>query len=79
MGREYRQQVGRDFRSGAATHDGKIAEDAKRQKDIETLGITVLRFKDADIQFNLKEVVKNIKNEILRLAGGEPPPLKKEE
>lgn len=64
---------------GAATHDSRVIEDAKRQKDIENLGITVLRFKDSDVKFNLAGVVEGIRLEILRLAKGEPPPLRKEE
>ena len=63
---------------GAATHDNKVIEDSKRQQKIESLGIKVIRFKDADVQFNLGAVVKIIKLEILRLAGS-PPPLEKEE
>lgn len=62
---------------GAASHNNKIEKDAVRQKEIEALGVKILRFTDADIRFNLNGVVENIKLEILRLC--EPPPLQKEE
>jgi very-short-patch-repair endonuclease len=78
---------------GVTTHDAKIEEDAKRQQAIESFGIYVLRFKDAEVRFNLAGVIGQIKLEILRLAdspfikgsplkaGGicSPPPLKNEE
>lgn len=70
---------------GAASHDDKVKQDQERQKEIESTGITVIRFNDADVRFNLEGVVEHIKTEILRLArpsarqADSPPPLRKEE
>lgn len=61
---------------GAASHDTKIEKDEARQRILETLGIKVMRFNDAEVRYNLEGVVNSIKTEILRLA---PPPLQKEE
>jgi len=63
---------------GRATHDGRIEQDFRRQKALEALGITVVRFKDSDVRYRLEAVVESIKLEILRLASS-PPPLEKEE
>lgn len=63
---------------GAASHDSKIEEDAKRQKELEALGVRVMRCKDSDVRYNLGGVMEMIKPEILRLADS-PPPLRKEE
>ena len=49
---------------GAATHDTRVAEDDKRQKEIEALGITILRFRDSDVQCNLPSVIETIKSKI---------------
>lgn len=62
---------------GAASHDTKIEADQERQRKIESLGIKVIRFKDADVKYNLAGVLGSIKSEILRRATA--PPLKKEE
>ncbi len=63
---------------GAASHDNKIEKDESRQKTLELLGVKVIRFKDADVRYNLEGVVESIKAKILRLADS-PPPLRKEE
>ena len=63
---------------GAASHDNKIEKDAVREKALESLGMRIIRFTDADIRYNLKSVVMAIQEEILRLADS-PPPLGKEE
>ena len=63
---------------GSTTHDIKIEKDIARQKELEALGIKILRFRDSDIRYNLSGVIENIKTEILWLASS-PPPLKKEE
>lgn len=63
---------------GAASHDIKIVEDEARQKALESLGVNILRFRDADIRYNLSSVIEAIKSEILRLVTS-PPPLRKEE
>ena len=61
---------------GAASHDSKVERDIIRQKELELLGIKVLRFQDTDVRYHLEGVMENIKLEILRLS---PPPLRKEE
>jgi len=61
---------------GAASHDSKVERDIIRQKELELLGIKILRFQDSDVRYNLEGVLESIKSEILRLS---PPPLKKEE
>src|SRR3989338_10886859 len=63
---------------GAASHDNKTEKDEVRQKTIESLGLTVVRYKDAEVRYHLASVLESIKSEILRLAGS-PPPLEKEE
>ena len=63
---------------GAASHNTKLKKDLIRQKELESLGINILRFSDKDVKFNRGSVIKIIKDEILRLASS-PPPLKKEE
>src|SRR3989344_2787506 len=63
---------------GGASHDYKFKEDKLRQKELELLGIKIIRFTDSNVRYNLEGVVKTISDEILRLAGS-PPPLKKEE
>jgi very-short-patch-repair endonuclease len=62
---------------GATSHDCKIEKDKKRQKTLESLGIKVIRFTDADVRYNLDSVMQILKTEILRLANS-PPPLTKE-
>lgn len=63
---------------GAASHDKKIEQDKTRQKNLESLGINIIRFKDADVRYNREGVVEAIKREILRLTSS-PPPLEKKE
>ncbi len=47
------------------THDYKLAEDAERQKELESLGIRFLRFMDDDIKKNMDGVLINIRDWIL--------------
>lgn len=63
---------------GRASHDYKLEEDKLRQRELESLGIRIIRFTDSNVRYNLESVVKAISAEILRLASS-PPPLKKEE
>jgi len=63
---------------GGASHDYKFKEDKLRQKELELVGIKIIRFTDSNVRYDLEGVVKTISDEILRLAGS-PPPLKKEE
>ncbi|PIR87249.1 MAG: hypothetical protein COU11_01435 [Candidatus Harrisonbacteria bacterium CG10_big_fil_rev_8_21_14_0_10_49_15] len=50
---------------GAASHDTKIEKDVERQKNLESLGVRVLRFNDKDVRYNLAGVIQSIKSEIL--------------
>jgi very-short-patch-repair endonuclease len=63
---------------GAISHDAKVEEDAVRQKTLEAQGVKVIRFRDADVRYNLSSVVASLQSEILRLASS-PLILKKEE
>ena len=63
---------------GSQSHDNRIKEDEKRQKMLESFGITMIRFRDMDVRCNLHGVIIAIKKEILRLEDS-PPPLEKEE
>jgi len=49
-------------------HNYKMQEDKNRQKNIESIGIKVVRFLDSDVRYNLEGVIENIKLEILRLS-----------
>jgi very-short-patch-repair endonuclease len=42
------------------THDWKVKKDMMRQKKLETLGITVLRFLDSDVRDNMEGVLLSI-------------------
>lgn len=42
------------------SHDAKIEQDDIRQKEIENLGISFLRFNDSDVKQNLDSVVREI-------------------
>ena len=48
------------------SHDEKIKEDAKRQKQIENFGISFLRFNDLDVKKNMEGVVMAIEEWIDR-------------
>jgi very-short-patch-repair endonuclease len=63
---------------GAASHDQKVEEDEQRQKEIETRGISVIRFSEMNVRDNLSGVLGAIKSEILRRASAPPPFVKKE-
>jgi very-short-patch-repair endonuclease len=66
---------------GAATHDGKVEYDERRQKELEAMGVRVVRCRDAEVRRNLNGVVQMIQAEILRqksLGSCEPLPLKRE-
>ena len=43
------------------THDFKIEEDEKRQRELEKMGLSVIRFGDKDVKTNLDGVIKYIK------------------
>ncbi len=44
-----------------ATHNERLDEDAKRQKNIENFGLTVLRYLDTDVVQKLGDVVEHLK------------------
>ena len=48
------------------SHDEKIEEDIKRQKQIENLGVSFLRFNDLDVKKNMEGVVVAIEEWIER-------------
>ncbi len=45
-----------------SSHDGKYELDMKRQEEIESLGITILRFGDKDVKKNIDGVLKGIED-----------------
>ncbi|GEM_PF-660087 len=53
---------------GAASHDNKIEADEARRMALESLGVMVVRFRDADVRYNLQGVVRVVQSEILRIA-----------
>jgi very-short-patch-repair endonuclease len=53
---------------GAASHDCRVKKDKDRQKEIESLGIRVIRFADKDVRYNLAGVMQSIRSKILRPA-----------
>lgn len=44
------------------SHDNKISEDQIRQRKLETLGLSVLRFNDKDVKRNLRGVLTALEN-----------------
>jgi very-short-patch-repair endonuclease len=48
-----------------SSHDGKYELDMKRQREIEGLGITVLRFGDKEVKRNINGVLRGIENWII--------------
>lgn len=42
------------------SHDAKIKQDDVRQKEVEGLGISFIRFSDSDIKQNLDSVIREI-------------------
>ena len=53
-------------------YDSRISADRKRQKEIEDLGIRVIRYTDTDVRENLDAVLQNILQEVGG-ASTEPP------
>ena len=58
-----------------SSHDDEIIsiKDKKRQKILEDLGLSFIRFADKDVKFNLKNVVQTIVNFILDFEEGKSP------
>ena len=42
------------------SHDGKFRYDSERQKFLESIGLTVLRFNDADVKKDMSNVLMGI-------------------
>jgi len=47
------------------SHYGKESKDKKRDKKLNSLGVTVLRFDDLDVRYKMDEVLEKIKKWIL--------------
>jgi len=43
-----------------SSHNDKLAQDDRRQRELEAMGVTVIRFVDADVKTNLSGVVQQI-------------------
>jgi very-short-patch-repair endonuclease len=54
------------------SHDGRFGYDARRQKFLESKGLTVLRFNDADIKKDISNVLMAIEGWI-KSAYKQPP------
>jgi len=55
------------------SHNGRFHYDAHRQKSLESIGLTVLRFNDAEVKSDMTNVLMAIEGWIER--AGEQPPL----
>ena len=58
------------------SHREKFASDQVRQKNLENLGLSVLRFHDRDVKRDMANVLRCIQNWIeqrLKETGGHPP------
>lgn len=55
------------------THDCKIESDDTRQKKLELIGLTILRFNNRDIKYNLEGVLETILNWIDEHNINNPP------
>ena len=60
------------------SHDSKVQYNTERECTLESKGIHLLHFQNADVKLNLDGVLRVIREEILRLADSAPP-LEKEE
>jgi very-short-patch-repair endonuclease len=49
---------------GAASHDQRVTQDKQRQKEIESIGIRVVRFSETEVRENLESVIESIKEEV---------------
>ncbi len=49
-------------------HSRQVKEDKQRQKDIEEKGIRFIRFKNKDVRYNLKEVLKKLRVFIKKIS-----------
>lgn len=57
------------------SHRGKEACDRMRQKKLEALGLTFLRFEELAVRYNLDRVIQSIENRVqeIEAAAGNPP------
>ena len=55
------------------THDYKVGDDKKRQKEIEALGVAFVRFSDKDVIKNTEGVVNEILKAIMHNTSPTPP------
>lgn len=53
------------------THDQRLEKDEKRQRELESLGIHVLRFHDSDVKQNLDSVINTIRDRIEENEGNQ--------
>jgi len=44
------------------SHIGKEEYDRERQDDLESIGLTFLRFDDLEVRYNLDDVIKTLEN-----------------
>jgi very-short-patch-repair endonuclease len=56
------------------SHDYRCKEDQRRQKRLESLGITFLRFSDVDVKRNMEGVLQSIEMRINELEKHPPYP-----
>jgi very-short-patch-repair endonuclease len=60
---------------GITHHDEKvIANDKRRQKDLESVGFTVLRFTDNEVLKNMTGVIAELEEWIEKFKSGKNPP-----
>ena len=57
-----------------SSHDNKLLYDLKRQKRLEELGVTVLRFDDLDVKLNVNDVIRALVLSIGKLKDIPLPP-----
>ena len=60
---------------GITHHDEKvIANDMRRQKDLENMGFTVLRYTDNEVLKNMTGVIAELEEWIEKFESGKNPP-----
>lgn len=62
-----------------SSHDNKYAKDCYRQKELETLGMTVIRFTDLQVKKDMNNVIRGIEIWIDENKKNPPNPLFKGE
>jgi len=51
-----------------SSHDIKGEEDRKRQKELERMGLIVIRVSEKDVRYNIESVVEGIRQKLLQIA-----------